>query len=152
MKAYFTQLFDFDRYANHLILETMLAANTPQNSVDLMSHLLGAQKVWLSRCVGDPSIGGEIWPHFPVEQLGQIIDGNYKAFTNYLNTLTANDFDKVIYYKNSQGIAFENKLVDILTHVINHGTHHRAQIGQQLKLAGVEKLPALDYIFYLRNL
>jgi len=130
----------------------MLAANAPQNTVDLMSHLLGAQKVWLSRCVGDPSLGGEIWPHFPAAQLDQIIDDNHRAFVNYLNTLDTAELDKVIYYKNSHGVAFENKLVDILSHVINHGTHHRAQIGQQLKLTGIEKLPTLDYIFYIRNL
>ncbi|MDB5154777.1 MAG: hypothetical protein JWR54_3528, partial [Mucilaginibacter sp.] len=56
----------------------------------------------------------------------------------------------VISYKNLKGDDFENKLSDVLAHLINHGTHHRAQVGQHLKLAGVE-LPNTDYIFYIRN-
>jgi len=61
------------------------------------------------------------------------------------------DFEKNIYYKNLKGIAYKNKLADILAHVINHGTHHRAQAGQQLKFAGFENLPITDYIFYVRD-
>jgi uncharacterized damage-inducible protein DinB len=34
--------------------------------------------------------------------------------------------------------------------LINHGTHHRAQIGQLIKFDGLEILPNTDYIFYLR--
>jgi uncharacterized damage-inducible protein DinB len=151
MKAYFTQLFDYDRFANILILETILTAHEPQKPVQLMAHLLAAQQVWLSRCKGEPAIGGALWPDWPSDQLEQMINDNHRAWINYLNTLNEDDFDKLISYKTFKGMPFENKLVDVLAHVINHGTHHRAQAGQQLKFAGVEKLPITDYIFYIRD-
>jgi uncharacterized damage-inducible protein DinB len=65
--------------------------------------------------------------------------------------LDDNAFEEIVYYKNLRGDGYENKLEDILAHLINHGTHHRAQIGQELKLAGVENLPVTDYIFYIRE-
>jgi len=71
---------------------------------------------------------------------------------HYIDGLNADDFDKRIAFKNSQGLPFNDKLVDILAHVINHGTHHRGQIGQDLKIAGIANLPVTDYIFYVRNL
>jgi len=153
MKAYFTQLFDYDRYANQLIAETILSAENPQQPVRLMAHLLAAQQVWLSRCTGGAPYSGALWPNFQTsETFKQWIDDNHRAWANYLDTLNAGDFDKIISYKNLQGVPFETKLVDILAHVINHGTHHRAQAGQQLKLAGVEQLPGTDYILYARSL
>jgi len=151
MKNYFIQLFDYDQYANHLILKAIADADSPKKPVELMAHLLGAQQVWLGRCKGEPAISGGIWPNWPAEQIDQTIDANHLAFVSYINGLNAADFNQPIYYKNSAGTAFENKLVDILAHVINHGTHHRAQIGQLLKFAGAEQLPATDYILYIRD-
>ena len=49
------------------------------------------------------------------------------------------------------GAPYEDKLLGILSHVINHGTHHRAQMGQQLLFAGATELPPTDLIFYLRD-
>jgi uncharacterized damage-inducible protein DinB len=151
MKAYFIQQFNYDRFANGLILEIILSTGAPEKPVKLMAHLLAAQQIWLSRCKGEPAIGGALWPDWPAAVFEQIINDNHREWLSYLNTLNPDDFDRLIAYKSFQGMPFENKLVDILAHLINHGTHHRAQAGQQLKLAGVEKLPITDYIFYLRN-
>ena len=79
-----------------------------------------------------------------------MIDDNHKSWAEFLNGLHPEDFQRMIAYKNSKGDSYENLLEDILAHLINHGTHHRAQIGQQLKLAGLENLPNTDYIFYIR--
>jgi uncharacterized damage-inducible protein DinB len=152
MKAYFTQLFNYDHHTNHLILEAITVANNPQKPVELMAHVFGAQQVWLSRCKGEPSFASAIWPDWSASQLAQIIDNNHLEWLNYLDTLNAYDFEKIIAYKTSKGVPYEDKLTDILTHAINHGTHHRAQIGQLLKFAGVEELPSTDYIFYIRDL
>jgi uncharacterized damage-inducible protein DinB len=151
MKAYFTQLFNYDHHTNHLLLASIIAADSPPEPVKSMAHVLGAQQVWLSRCTGDPSIGNIVWPDWQVNQLSQIIDDNHQAWVNYLNTLSEINFERIISYKTSRGAPYENKLVDILTHVINHGTHHRAQMGQLLKFGGAETLPPTDYILYVRD-
>lgn len=150
MKAYFTQLFRYDSYANGLILETIIKANNPQEPVKLMAHLLMAQQVWFNRCKGLPPPGGQLWPDWPADSFEGRITENTAAWLNYLDGVQPGDFDRIISYKSLKGDPFENKLSEILAHVINHGTHHRAQAGQHLKAVGID-LPITDYIFYLRQ-
>lgn len=151
MKAYFIQLFNYDCYANLRILETIRKANDTTEPVKLMAHLLAAQQIWLKRCKKEPAIGGALWPDWNVDTFEQIINDNHQKWINFLEDLTNEDFKQLISYKNSRGESFENKLSDVLAHIINHGTHHRAQAGQHLKLTGID-LPNTDYIFYIREL
>jgi uncharacterized damage-inducible protein DinB len=152
MKTYFINLLNYDKYANEVILNAVIHGGMPEKPVALMAHLLVAQQIWLNRCKGLPAVGGALWPDWKADTFSNIIAENNKEWLNYLDGLTEDDFEKLISYKNSQGERFENKLPDILTHLINHGTHHRAQIGQQLKFAGAESLPNTDYIAYIRQL
>jgi uncharacterized damage-inducible protein DinB len=150
MKAYFIQLINYDQYANLLIAETILKTGNPQKPEQLMAHLLAAQQIWLNRCKGLPPIGGVLWPDWKADTFEQLINDNHRGWINFLDYLDTDDFDKIISYKSLGGDSHENKLSDILTHLINHGTHHRAQAGQHLKLAGAD-LPNTDYILYIRN-
>jgi uncharacterized damage-inducible protein DinB len=150
MKSYFISLFNYDRFANRQIADLILETGISGKSLDIMSHLLVAQQTWLKRCMALPAPTTPLWPQWPAEEFLEIIDNNHTAIIAYLESLQPQDFDKTITYKNSAG-QFENTLSDILAHLVNHGTHHRAQIGQYLKMAGAE-LPGSDYILYIRNL
>lgn len=137
---------------NLQLADIILKESGPSYSVKLMAHLLSAQQVWFARCNGGSNTGRVLWPgDWEPDMLPSIIEQNSKDWLDLLSTFTATDFDKIISYQNMQGDQFETKLSDILTQVTNHGTHHRAQIGQQLKLSGVEKLPVTDYIAYIRT-
>lgn len=150
MKAYFTRLFNYDRHASLLISDAIMQAGKPDKAARLVAHMLAAQVVWLNRCKGLTPPANVLWPDWPAETFEQIINENHDNWTTYLDGLVANDFDVPVSYKNLKGEPFENRLCDILAHVINHGTHHRAQAGQHLIAAGMDKLPITDYIFYLR--
>jgi uncharacterized damage-inducible protein DinB len=152
MKDYLIRLFEYDRYANLVILETIIKAGHPEKPVKLMAHLLAAQQVWLNRCKGLPATGGALWPDWPAETLEAVMLQNTGDWLAYLNDIQPADLEKPVSYKNSKGESFQNKLIDVLGHLINHGTHHRAQAGQHLILAGVEHLPNTDYIFFIRAL
>ena len=115
-----------------------------------MAHLLSAQQIWLHRCKGEPVISAILWPDWKADIFEQMINDNHQKWIAFLASLTDNDFERQIIYKNLKGESFENSLIDILGHVINHGTHHRAQAGQHLKVDGTD-LPITDYIFYLRE-
>jgi uncharacterized damage-inducible protein DinB len=151
MKTYFTQLINYDRYANELILNAIIEANEPEKPVQLMAHMLAAQQVWYKRCNELPAFGGTIWPDWKADSFEQLIIGNHTKWITFLNNTDDANFEKQITYQNLKGETFSNKLSDILAHLINHGTHHRAQAGQLLKLEGVG-LPITDYIFYLRQI
>ena len=153
MKNYFITLFNYDRMANELILKSITEAGNPEKPVQLMAHLLAAQQVWLNRCQGLPPAAVELWPALGTAHtdLPVWVRDNHTAWINFLNGLSNGDLEKIIGYKNTKGENFNDALQNILAHVINHGTHHRAQIGQLLKFAGLENLPGTDFIAYLRH-
>ncbi|RYE14391.1 MAG: damage-inducible protein DinB, partial [Sphingobacteriales bacterium] len=54
-------------------------------------------------------------------------------------------------YTNTQGKTYTNTVLQILTHVVNHATYHRAQIATDMRQHSLEPLMT-DYIAYAREL
>ena len=153
MKAHFIKLFDYDRHANTLMADAILQSGINDGKpVQLMAHLLAAQQVWLNRCKNLPHASVALWPDWTAVDLKPAIEQNHLDWTAYLESITGSHIKETIHYKNMRGDSWSTVLEDILTHVINHGTHHRAQAGWQLKFEGAEQLPGLDYILYSRGL
>jgi uncharacterized damage-inducible protein DinB len=150
MKNHFLKLLNYDHFENKAMVKAIIETGEPGQAVKLMAHLLSAQQIWFNRCKELPAISVILWPAWQANTFEHIIDENHKNWIDFVNGLQPEDFQDNIAYKNSKGDSYENLLEDILTHLINHGTHHRAQIGQQLKFAGLENLPMTDYIFYIR--
>jgi uncharacterized damage-inducible protein DinB len=166
MRKQFIRLFDYDHFANRMIFKTIRGGGSPPKAVRLMAHLLASSQAWLLRCEGESSAGINLWPevaggdgpgpdteipenHVRLSSLEESIDNNHRAWIKFLEAET--DFDRTVTYLNQSGNSYSNGLSDLLAHLINHGTHHRAQIGQVLKAEGLEQLPNMDYIFYLRT-
>jgi uncharacterized damage-inducible protein DinB len=150
MKNYFIRLFNYDTHANRQMNTLIAAFGDMEKPRGWMAHLLAAQQIWLLRCKGLPAPGGPLWPDNSTREMESIITVNDADWLSYIATLQPEDLDRVVSYKTLKGVNFENTLGDILAHVINHGTHHRAQIGQHLKQAGAT-LPVTDYILYVRE-
>lgn len=151
MNAYFIRLFNYDCHTNLKFADLMLTRPQMQEPATLMSHMLAAQQIWLQRCMDNTLPAAPVWPQLPMDSFREVIENNYACWIAFIEDMQTNAFERSISYTTSRGEKFENKLIDILTHVINHGTHHRAQIGRHLKLSGVE-LPVSDYILYIRDL
>lgn len=151
MKEHFLRLFDYDHLANQLIftaLRDMPPAATEDRPLVLMEHLLTASRAWLVRCEGKSSVGMDLWPKPHWGEIEALIGSNAAGWKAFLEK--TDDFGQKVTYQNQSGKTYTNLLSDALAHVINHGTHHRAQIGQLLKTAGLEHLPVTDYVAYLR--
>lgn len=153
MRSYFLRLFDYDHTATQLIYATLhefhAKPTVTERPMALMAHMLSASQLWLLRCKGATSSGVNIWPKPHWEEMSGQVEANNLGWKAFLEE--ERNFDRTLTYQNQSGITFSNSLSDILAHVINHGTHHRAQIGQLLRLGGVEKLPVTDYIAYVRS-
>ncbi|WP_134090369.1 DinB family protein [Olivibacter sp. XZL3] len=150
MTKHFVGLLGYDKFSNLKLIELLKPEERFDESIGLMSHLLVAQQIWLKRCKGEPTVGGSLWPRWRLPDLHNTVLMNYEAWMLFLSSVEESDFMKPVTYQNSKGLSFTNSLEDVLTHLINHGTHHRAQIGQQLKAIGLT-LPNTDYIFYVRE-
>lgn len=153
MKTYFLKMFNYNLFANQQLIQAIETGGSPVITLKLMGHLLAAEQTWLERCKLIPPSMSNSWPeNVTVEQCKKQVLERYEAWVTFLNEIDEEDLNKIIPYHSFIGDYFENHLGDIITQVLNHGTHTRAQIGQQLKFTGIKTLPVTDYSYYLRVL
>ena len=139
------------RWADERALRALRgAASPPAQAVSLYAHLLGAEHVWLSRLRGEPA-SVAIWPELDVEACTALAAENAAALDAFAGGLSETELRRVVSYRNSAGVAFENTVEDILLQVATHGAYHRGQITLLLREGGAEPL-ATDYIVYVREL
>ena len=149
--ADFRSLFRYTRWANDRVLRAMRAADpVPKRAVELLSHLLRAQDVWFGRIEKTDHATLDLWVDESLAACAERAEASTRRWKTVLDGRAATDLDRSIPYTNSKGTHFETPLRDLLSHVVNHSTHHRAQIALVLREAGIAP-PATDYIFFVRD-
>ena len=147
MKVFFNHLFDYNFYCNKkLIEECNKLNNLPEKSIELFSHILDAHHLWNSRILSKPIEYG-VWQLHPISDWGDIHYENQRS--SFEIVTNANDFETRIDYENTEGRLFANTLQEMLFQIINHSTHHRAQIAMDFRNNGIEPIN-MDYAFYKR--
>lgn len=147
MKSYFHQLFDYNYYCNKKLIEACSEMKeVSARTVELFSHILNAHHIWNARLNGSEPQHG-VWDVHALSDWADIHYENQRASFELITN--ADNLEKRVGYENSEGRSFSNTLQDILFHILNHSTHHRAQIVAEIRAGGAEP-PALDYIFYKR--
>jgi len=147
MKSFFKELYEYSHHFNQRLMEIFLAHQdaTSDRSLQLLNHLVNAQHVWNSRILGiSPRLG--VWDLHLFEDLKSL---DIENMNQSIYILDQKDLENIISYTNTKGGQYSNIIRDILFHVINHSTHHRAQISSDLKINGIEPIP-MDYVFYKR--
>lgn len=147
MEEFFNELFDYNFYCNKKLIEACAPLKkVPKKTATLFSHLLNAHHLWNARITGAES-RFEVWQDHPLSAWEDI---HYENQRNTFEIITnTDDFEARIDYQNSEGRLFTNTVQDMLFHIINHSTHHRAQILSDLRDNGIEPV-SLDYVFYKR--
>lgn len=147
MKSFFKELFEYSHYNNQKLGDIFISNQLviPEKTLSLYNHILNAHQIWNNRInPQQPAFG--VWQNHPVEDGKSIDNSNH---TQSLYILDTYDFTEIINYKSSKGVSFSNSIRDILFHIINHSTYHRAQIATAFRQAGIEPLNT-DFIFYKR--
>ena len=143
-------MFEHLNWANQCILETLQSIEDENQEINrLFSHILFAEKVWITRLRGLDSSGLPIWLDVDMEVCAELVMHNEKSLTTFLTNLVNSDLDKLIIYSNSKGTEFKNSIRDILTHIAMHGQYHRGQINSRLRANGIEPVN-IDFITFLR--
>lgn len=147
----FNELLRYNDWANERVLETLRSAtDAPDRALELLSHLLRAQDMWYGRVDGTDHTNLALWATDDLEACARRSEASTERWLALLDRFGGEGLDESIAYENTSGDSFTTPLRDILSHVINHGTHHRAQIALVLRTADIVP-PATDYIFYLRD-
>lgn len=155
------RLLDHLEWANRRALEAargpeneepmrLLRGPRNQEARKLLSHLLASERLWLERIEGGDNSGREIWPELSFADCEELLEQNAEAFRRLLDSLSEEEIQQKISYRNSEGREFDTPLGEILLHVFLHGTYHRGQIARELRRAGEEPVNT-DFITFIRE-
>ena len=150
LAEYLRREFSYDAWANQEVLTAIAAAGVEDaRSLNLMSHIFAAERVWLERLKQQPQ-SVPVWPTFDLNRCQQEAADLAKLWHDHLDLVTAGDVSLSITYKNSKGEKWTSTIVDVLTHVIMHSAYHRGQIASHMREAG--QTPAYtDFIHGVRQ-
>jgi uncharacterized damage-inducible protein DinB len=143
------QLWLYNNWANQAIIQLFTEhSNMPADTLRLFSHIVNTQSVWLSRLHNAPQLFGAWDEHSIVICKNMHEEASAKLYEQI--QFPEIRLSEVIRYQNSTGKQFENTRHDILIHVFNHGTYHRAQIATEMRKNNLEPLNT-DYITFRRS-
>ncbi|RZL17058.1 MAG: damage-inducible protein DinB [Pedobacter sp.] len=147
MKEEFSELFEYNNHTNQKLISLLSTEmyKVSEKTLQLLNHLINAHQIWNARIVNEKEF--DVWQINDIKDLINIDNGNH---LRTLKIIEISDLGNLIDYTNSKGLKFSSKVKDVLFHVINHSTYHRAQIATELKNRGIEPLNT-DYIFYKRK-
>ncbi len=115
-----------------------------------LNHLLVADQLWFGRFTGNPVAGlrldNEVCAghHILADQLIR----HAQCWTSFVDTIDVPAYDSILSYLDSRGHTRKVPFSPTLSHVFNHGTHHRGQILAAMTGFGLPA-PELDLIYYL---
>jgi uncharacterized damage-inducible protein DinB len=142
--------FAYDEWANREVLRAIRAAGAgDERSLQLMSHVLAAEQVWLDRLKQQPQ-SVPVWPKPDLAQCEALASELGGKWLQFLDLITAGDISLSISYKNSKGETWTSTIADVLTHVVMHSAYHRGQVASHMRAIG--QTPAYtDFIHGVRQ-
>ena len=147
---YMRQQFAYDAWANQEVLASIRASGGENTrSLQLMSHILAAERVWLERLKQVPQ-SVPVWPEPNLAQCEAEAAELKKMWFDYLDLITAGDISQTISYKNSKGEAWTSAIGDVLSHVVMHSAYHRGQIASHMRASGQTPVNT-DFIHAVRK-
>lgn len=149
LKSYYQDLFKYENWANSEIASLFTdSVELPDKALQLMSHIVNAQMVWLSR-IKNEKTDLQVWKVYSVDELKKELNRSSESIMLFINEMSEQGPEKIISYTNTKGEKFESYLKDILTHLIVHSAYHRGQVALLIRPL-FENFPYTDYIHYVR--
>jgi uncharacterized damage-inducible protein DinB len=146
----FKRLLAYDAWANRETLSSLRAAGAPPpKALRVLSHLVGAGRLWLARLEGSREKAPAVWPELSLEEEAAALEELARRWTGFAG-LDDSSLARPVSYTNSKGEPWTSSVGDILMHVVLHGSYHRGQIASELRAAS--HTPAYtDYIEAVRR-
>ena len=148
-REFFIKRWEYDRWATDQIISSMKGQKvTDEYCLQSLSHLLNVNKVWLDR-MKNGSSGVSMNGRMNLEECERFSDILNTDILEFVRNQHPDHLFSKCRYKNTKDKIFDNSYMEILTQMLNHGEHHRAQIVLRMRNIGAIP-PATDYILYIR--
>ena len=155
-------LYEYNYWANHRLLEIIETLSQDQFSKDLGSshggiqgtlvHTMGAEEIWLKRWKGESPASFYAAADFPtydaLSDHWEMVEMELMGFCHMLKA--DSDIQKTITYKDLKGNAYSQPLWQLMQHLPNHSTYHRGQIVTMLRQLGVKPV-GTDLVGFFRS-
>lgn len=173
-------LYAYNRWANQRMFSALEKLSDVQFTASVQSsfpsiretvfHILGAEWIWLQRWKGisprasvpDPdassaTLSGLTPVRVPtvkelstVAALRSFADSIERERQDFLKTLTDDTLPAPLQFSDMAGTPYAEPLVQLMQHLVNHGSYHRGQVITMLRQAGAETV-ALDMLYFFRD-
>lgn len=152
-------LYEYNAWANQRVLDACASLNDEQftrvlggsfpSVRDTLGHIMGAEWVWLERWHGrSPATLPSAMEFDNLADLRARWTDVNRGVMEFVAKLTAADLARDIEYTNFKGQKFTYPLGSMLQHVVNHGSYHRGQVANMLRLLDA-KPHSTDLLRYL---
>ena len=153
---------DYNLWANRLMAEKIQQVDDELLNREIKSsfpsvtktvlHLWDTNVIWLSRLRGETSFTrpSASFSGTKYDLLAGLISST-EIINSFIDSKGPDFLSQKLSYKNLKGEPWEDYVLDILFHVVNHGTYHRGQLVTMLRELGVTELVNTDLIRYVRT-
>lgn len=161
--AHFTQLARYNVWATQRLLDAIAPLSEDEYRRDLglffrsvhgtLNHLLVAERlVWFQRFANgaSPKVALDMEAEPDRERLAHALKEGAANWAPLIETWPVERFAGRLDYTTLRGMPASLPFAATLTHVFNHGTHHRGQITAALTGLG-HPCPELDFVYYLQQ-
>lgn len=152
-------LYDYNEWANNHVLAAAARLTDEEFSRKQgasfetvegnLAHIAGAQIIWLERwTVGtNPKSIVETQSIRGLSAIQEMFARSHDGLREFVASLSEQRLDQVLAYTDSRGNANERPMWQLMAHVANHGTHHRAETAMAMAAMG-KPMRELDYVFF----
>lgn len=139
------------RWANGRMFGSLRGLNeVPAEAVTLAAHIVTTERLYLSRMQGDDPFPQDFWLPLTRDEAERQSEDTFRALSAFISDRTDEDWQEAVRYRTSGGTYYETPLIQMLTHLVIHGEHHRGQVARLVREAG--GTPALtDFIAFVRE-
>src|SRR2546430_14944582 len=106
MLEFLRRLFVYDKWAIDRSLAS-LEKSVNSRACAMLSHVLLAEKIWLTRLKGEDSSSIAVFEELSLADCARMFDELLSAYLTYLDSLDDVDLDSVVTYKNTKGLQFQ---------------------------------------------
>lgn len=148
MKKYFLKLYNYNYWSNKRALGAIQKQQVSDAKIlQLMGHVLAAQYLWLHRIKGLPAPDVKLWGDYSLERLLDMAEDVGKKWIEFVER--TDNFDRELTYRNYTNDPYTNNVENIMIHLVNHSSYHRAQVAMLMRQKGYEPINT-DFITYDR--